>query len=96
MDRERESLGDLFVCVALTDEAEYLTLAGGEHSVAAVFPDMRGLSARDALRMLARLGMTARLNGAGVVVKQLPEAGAPIDRESGATLWLERQQDSVP
>ena len=73
-----------------------VTLAGGEHSAAAVFPDMRGLSARDALRMLARLGMTARLNGAGVVVKQLPEAGAPIDRESAATLWLERQQDSVP
>jgi len=73
-----------------------VTLAGGEHSAAAVFPDMRGLSARDALRMLARLGMTARLNGAGVVVKQLPEAGAPIDRESAATLWLERQQDSAP
>jgi membrane peptidoglycan carboxypeptidase len=73
-----------------------VTLAGGEHSAAAVFPDMRGLSARDALRMLARLGMTARLNGAGVVVKQLPEAGAPIDRESGATLWLERQQDPLP
>jgi len=57
---------------------------------------MRGLSARDALRMLARLGMTARLNGAGVVVKQIPEAGAPIDRESTATLWLERQQDTAP
>jgi len=73
-----------------------VTLAGGEHSAAAVFPDMRGLSARDALRMLARLGMTARLNGAGVVVKQLPEAGAPIDLESAATLWLERQPDWAP
>jgi membrane peptidoglycan carboxypeptidase len=65
-----------------------VTLAGGEHSAAAVFPDMRGLSARDALRMLARLGMTARLNGAGVVVNNSPKAGAPIDRESAATLWL--------
>jgi len=46
--------------------------------------------------MLARLGMTARLNGAGVVVKQLPEAGAPIDLESAATLWLERQPDWAP
>jgi cell division protein FtsI (penicillin-binding protein 3) len=73
-----------------------VTLAGGEHSAAAVFPDLRGLSARDALRMLARLGMTARLNGAGLVVKQLPEPGEPIDRESAATLWLERQQVSAP
>jgi beta-lactam-binding protein with PASTA domain len=46
--------------------------------------------------MLARLGMTARLNGAGLVVKQLPEPGAPIDRESAVTLWLERQQVSAP
>jgi len=73
-----------------------VTLAGGERSAAAVFPDLRGLSARDALRMLARLGMTARLNGAGLVVKQLPEPGEPIDRESAATLWLERQQVTAP
>jgi hypothetical protein len=46
--------------------------------------------------MLARLGMTARLNGAGLVVKQLPEPGEPIDRESAATLWLERQQVTAP
>ena len=73
-----------------------VTLAGGEHSAAAVFPDLRGLSARDALRMLARLGMTARLTGAGLVVKQLPEPGEPIDRESAATLWLERQPVTAP
>jgi len=42
--------------------------------------------------MLARLGMTARLNGAGLVVKQQPEAGEPIDHESVATLWLDRQE----
>jgi stage V sporulation protein D (sporulation-specific penicillin-binding protein) len=73
-----------------------ITLDGGEHAVGAVFPDLRGLSARDALRMLARLGMTAHLNGAGLVVKQLPEPGEPIDRDSAATLWLERQEVSSP
>ena len=43
----------------------------------ALFPDLRGLGARDALRMLARLGLTARLQGAGVVVEQEPGGGQP-------------------
>jgi membrane peptidoglycan carboxypeptidase len=72
-----------------------VTVEGGEHGDA-IFPDLRGLSARDALRMLARLGMTARLNGAGLVVKQVPEPGAPIDRDSTSTLWLEREQAAAP
>ena len=72
-----------------------VTVEGGEHG-GATFPDLRGLSARDALRMLARLGMTARLNGAGLVVKQVPEPGAPIDRDSTSTLWLEREQAAAP
>jgi cell division protein FtsI (penicillin-binding protein 3) len=63
---------------------------------AAGFPDLRGLSARDALRLLARLGMTARLNGAGVVVRQAPEPGAAVDRGAAATLWLERQLAATP
>jgi membrane peptidoglycan carboxypeptidase len=54
-------------------------------------PDLRGLSARDALRALAELGLTVRLNGAGVVIDQEPEPGARIDRSSSATLWLRRQ-----
>jgi membrane peptidoglycan carboxypeptidase len=69
-----------------------VTVEGGTHgATAAVFPDLRGLSARDALRTLAQLGMTARLNGTGIVVRQLPQAGAPVDRETSATLWLQRQ-----
>ena len=42
------------------------------------------------MRMLARIGMNARLHGAGVVVDQEPEAGSPIDRGAMATLKLER------
>jgi hypothetical protein len=34
--------------------------------------------------------MTARMNGAGIVVRQLPQAGASIERETIATLWLAR------
>jgi beta-lactam-binding protein with PASTA domain len=54
-------------------------------------PDLRGLSAREALRALARVGLTVRLQGAGVVVDQEPEPGAPIERGASVTLWLERQ-----
>jgi cell division protein FtsI (penicillin-binding protein 3) len=67
-----------------------VTLAGGTTRSAAVFPDLSGLGARDALRMLARLGMTARLQGAGIVVEQDPAAGRPIERGAVATLRLER------
>jgi len=73
-----------------------VTVNGGAAGTAVVFPDLRGLSARDALRTLARLGMTARLNGAGIVVRQVPQAGDPIDRETAATLWLERQLAAAP
>ena len=67
-----------------------VTVDGKAPGTAAVFPDLRGLSARDALRTLARLGMTARLNGAGIVIRQVPAPGAPVDRETAATLWLAR------
>jgi membrane peptidoglycan carboxypeptidase len=73
-----------------------VTVEAGDRASGAVFPDLRGLSARDALRMLARLGMTARLNGAGLVVKQAPEPGAPIDRDTASTLWLGREQVDAP
>ena len=73
-----------------------VTVDGGAHTSGAFFPDLRGLSARDALRTLSRLGMSARLNGTGIVVRQLPEAGAPIDRDTSSTLWLERQLAATP
>src|SRR5204862_3976294 len=39
-----------------------VTVDGGAHASEGLFPDLRGLSARDALRTLSRLGMSARLN----------------------------------
>jgi cell division protein FtsI (penicillin-binding protein 3) len=73
-----------------------VTVDGGAHAAQAFVPDLRGLSARDALRTLSRLGMSARLNGTGIVVRQQPEAGAPIDRDTSSTLWLERQLAATP
>ncbi|MBI3047945.1 MAG: transpeptidase family protein [Acidobacteria bacterium] len=67
-----------------------VTLGGGTTGTAALFPDLRWLGARDALRMLARLGLTARLHGTGVVVDQDPPPGSPVERGAVSTLRLER------
>ena len=74
-----------------TELPPIITLAGASPGSSSLFPDLRGLSARDALRALARLGLTANMRGTGVVVSQRPEPGAPIERGGAATLWLERQ-----
>jgi cell division protein FtsI (penicillin-binding protein 3) len=54
-----------------------------------VMPDLRGLSAREAVRELMRLGLVPRLDGDGFVLDQTPRAG---DRLTGgeATLSLGR------
>lgn len=65
-------------------------LGGGGTGSAALVPDLRGLGARDALRTLARLGLTARVHGTGVVVDQDPPPGSPIERGAVSTLRLER------
>jgi cell division protein FtsI (penicillin-binding protein 3) len=68
-----------------------VTLSAAADGSASLVPDLRGLSARDALRMLAALGMTARLEGTGVVVDQQPAPGRAIERGTRATLRLGRQ-----
>ena len=72
-----------------------VTLANAAPGKAALFPDLRGLSAREALRVLAQLGLTARLNGAGIVSAQDPAPGAPVERGTSSTLWLERRTPSL-
>ena len=53
-------------------------------------PDFRGLSARDALRVLTKIGLTARLKGNGVVTGQIPAPGTPIEPGMPCELRLER------
>lgn len=53
-------------------------------------PDVRGLSAREAVRTLARLGIVARLRGTGIVTEQEPSAGAPLDGIASSLLVLNR------
>ena len=68
-----------------------VTVAGPPGARSPAFPDLRGMSAREAVRALARIGLTPRLHGAGVVVAQRPEPGAAIDGRTTCVLWLERQ-----
>jgi cell division protein FtsI (penicillin-binding protein 3) len=71
--------------------AEVVTVAAQEPTQTGVFPDLRGMSARDAIRTLARIGVTPRLRGAGLVIDQQPEPGAVLDGRPSCVLWLERQ-----
>ena len=43
-------------------------------------PDLRGLSARDAVKRLVALGIRPRMNGKGFVVDQRPEMGASLEQ----------------
>lgn len=56
-----------------------------------LMPDLRGLSAREALRSLSRIGMIARMTGDGSVVEQSPEAGAALVRGNACALRLGRR-----
>jgi cell division protein FtsI (penicillin-binding protein 3) len=53
-------------------------------------PDVRGLSAREAMQALVRVGVRARLTGDGLVVGQDPEAGGPIEEAGAIHLTLGR------
>jgi cell division protein FtsI (penicillin-binding protein 3) len=59
-------------------------------------PDLTGMSAREALRELARLGLSARMQGAGVVVQQHPPAGSPLEPGATCTLVLNRRPPARP
>ena len=56
-----------------------------------VMPDLRGQGAREALRVLMRIGATARVVGRGFVVEQLPAAGEPLGIGEMSVLTLGRQ-----
>ncbi len=67
-------------------------LAGATAAVPAAageVPDLRGLSARQALVAAAAAGLELRLHGNGFVTRQLPAAGAALAEAGGTVeLWL--------
>ncbi|MCM3878749.1 MAG: transpeptidase family protein [Vicinamibacterales bacterium] len=60
-----------------------------------VLPDFRGLSAREVVRTLTKMGLSVRLHGSGVVSAQAPPAGTSIDSGRTCDLWLERAPVAV-
>jgi cell division protein FtsI (penicillin-binding protein 3) len=76
----------------LLPAVDFATIPTGSVSLV---PDLRGLGARDAVRILARLGMSARLLGAGVVIDQDPLPGSPIERGAVSMLRLARGEVGV-
>jgi membrane peptidoglycan carboxypeptidase len=73
------------------DRPAVVTLAAAATGTAAVYPDLAGLSARDAVRALGKLGVSGKLVGSGLVVAQQPAAGAPFDPGNTVVLKLQRQ-----
>jgi hypothetical protein len=63
---------------------------------AGAMPDLHGLSARDALRTLARIGLAARISGSGFVADQTPPAGSPVEPGAACAVVLRRQPGTVP
>ena len=55
-----------------------------------LMPDLRGMSAREAVDALGALGVTTRLEGVGFVSDHEPGPGSVVDRGMSATLRLER------
>jgi cell division protein FtsI (penicillin-binding protein 3) len=76
-------------------EREASIVQAGSSSDVRDLPDLRGLSAREALRVLTKIGLTARLTGNGVVTSQAPAPGTPIEPGMACELRLERTPVAV-
>jgi cell division protein FtsI/penicillin-binding protein 2 len=81
--------------IAASAQAPMVTFADGV-SPPSGFPDLLGMSARDALQALVRAGVTPRIHGNGYVVDQRPGPGAALELTDTVTLWLERRPRATP
>jgi membrane peptidoglycan carboxypeptidase len=87
------------VIIARRDEASGIQTAAPETAGPVVsfvdgapptMPDLSGMSAREAMRKLMTVGLTARISGDGFVVSQDPPAGAPLEGGGVSRVMLER------
>lgn len=65
-------------------------LAQGAEGV--VMPDVRGLSLRKAMQALQQYGLKPQIKGSGMVVRQSPQAGAPLKGVNQCVLELKAEQ----
>jgi cell division protein FtsI (penicillin-binding protein 3) len=56
-----------------------------------IMPDVRGLSAREAVRVLSAAGLIVRLTGSGIVSTQTPGPGEPIETGDASVIELKRR-----
>ena len=84
-----ESAAEPVVQRPLNDDKGYVT-AAIPPAEPGVMPDLRGHSAREALRILAKIGSSARMSGQGVVIEQSPAAGEPLGTGEVGVLKLGR------
>lgn len=59
-----------------------------------VMPTVTGLSAREAMRILSKAGLSVQVKGDGVVVTQSPEPGMPIAAGDPSVIQLERAKSA--
>lgn len=74
----------------LTDRVARLRTVSSVSSAPGVVPDVVGLGAREALRVLARFGMTPSVTGDGVVIQQDPRPGSALVPGAACVLALGR------
>jgi cell division protein FtsI (penicillin-binding protein 3) len=75
-------------------ERPVVALAG--QGVPGVVPDVRGMSAREAVRTLVGLGLVTHVLGSGLVASQEPAPGSPLDAETACRLYLARAPQPSP
>jgi beta-lactam-binding protein with PASTA domain len=78
----------------LVSQTPVVTLVSSD-SQQQTLPDLRGMSARDAMRTLMKLGLTARLSGQGFVLAQDPPPGTPFEAGEVCRLKLGRRPATV-
>jgi beta-lactam-binding protein with PASTA domain len=68
-------------------ESVTLWLSAPDDSTGHLMPDLGGLAVREALRRLTVLEVVPHLDGHGVVLRQLPPPGTPLERGARCDLW---------
>jgi len=52
-------------------------------------PNLIGLGVRDVLKKAKQLGLRVVIKGSGMVVKQVPEPGAPLKKDRSLTVTFQ-------
>lgn len=64
-------------------------------SISRTMPDLEGLTIREALRVLSALGVMPEIQGSGLVARQQPPAGEPLEPGMMCRLWCRRGVSDV-